>query len=381
MAVRGIRTTLSRTAPAIAALVISVSVTVGLGIMIDSFRGTLIDWLDGTLQADIYVSLPGPQASRASGTLSASLIQDFISTDNVVGYSTYRAVDVIRDGDTYRLVALGLDQRGEDAFDFQSGDPDAIMRDFQAGRGAIVSEPYAYQRQLAVGDSISLTGEKSSKSLPILGIFYDYGSEQGTIMVSRGLYDTAYDDVGVTSLGLFLDENTQPEEVVSNLLTKVPVGREVTVRSNSSLRSASLEVFDRTFTVTGVLRLLAFIVAFVGVLSALTALQMERTHELGLLRASGLTSAQLKRLVIGQSGLMGFIAGVLAIPVGILLSVVMIQVINKRSFGWSIQMQIDPEVIIQGMVLALFAALLAGIYPALRMANTSPSVALRGTSE
>ncbi|MFL2544414.1 MAG: FtsX-like permease family protein [Longimicrobiales bacterium] len=381
MAVRGIRTTLSRTAPAIAALVISVSVTVGLGIMIDSFRGTLINWLDGTLQADIYVSLPGPQASRASGTLSASLIQDFITTDNVVGYSTYRAVDVIRDGDTYRLVALGLDRRGEDAFDFQSGDPDAIMRDFQAGRGAIVSEPYAYQRQLAVGDSISLTGEKSSKSLPILGIFYDYGSEQGTIMVSRGLYDTAYDDVGVTSLGLFLDENTQPEEVVSNLLTKVPVGREVTVRSNASLRSASLEVFDRTFTVTGVLRLLAFIVAFVGVLSALTALQMERTHELGLLRASGLTSAQLKRLVIGQSGLMGLIAGVLAIPVGILLSVVMIQVINKRSFGWSIQMQIDPEVIIQGIVLALFAALLAGIYPALRMANTSPSVALRGTSE
>ncbi len=255
------------------------------------------------------------------------------------------------------------------------------MRDFQAGRGAIVSEPYAYQRQLALGDSISLTGEKSSKSLPILGIFYDYGSEQGTIMVSRGLYDTAYDDVGVTSLGLFLDENTQPEEVVSNLLTKVPVGREVTVRSNSSLRSASLEVFERTFTVTGVLRLLAFIVAVVGVLSSLTALQMERTHELGLLRASGLTSAQLKRLVIGQSGLMGLIAGVLAIPVGILLSVVMIQVINKRSFGWSIQMQIDPEVIIQGIVLALFAALLAGIYPALRMANTSPSVALRGTSE
>ena len=381
MAVRGIRTTLSRTAPAIAALVISVSVTVGLGIMIDSFRGTLIDWLDGTLQADIYVSLPGPQASRASGTLSASLIQDFISTDNVVGYSTYRAVDVVRGGDTYRLVALGLDRRGEDAFDFQSGDPDAIMRDFQAGRGAIVSEPYAYQRQLAVGDAISLTGEISSKSLPILGIFYDYGSEQGTVMVSRGLYDTAYDDVGVTSLGLFLDENTQPDEVVSNLLTKVPVGREVIVRSNSSLRSASLEVFDRTFTVTGVLRLLAFIVAFVGVLSALAALQMERTHELGLLRASGLTSAQLKRLVIGQSGLMGFIAGVLAIPVGILLSVVMIQVINKRSFGWSIQMQIDPEVIIQGMVLALFAALLAGIYPALRMANTSPSVALRGTSE
>ena len=381
MAARGIRTTLSRTAPAIAALVIAVSVTVGLGIMINSFRGTLINWLDGTLQADIYVSLPGPQASRASGTLSDSLIKDFVSADGVVGYSTYRAVDVIRAEDTYRLVALGLDQRGEGAFDFQSGDSDAIIRDFQLGRGAIVSEPYAYQRQLDVGDSISLAGEKSARSLPILGVFYDYGSEQGTIIVSRDLYNTAYNDDGVTSLGLFLGDSSKSDRVVQDLLDKVPVGREVTVRSNATLRSASLEVFDRTFKVTGVLRLLTFIVAFVGVLSALTALQMERTHELGLLRASGLTPAQLWRLVVGQSGLMGLIAGVLAIPVGILLSVVMINVINKRSFGWSIQMQIDPEVIIQGIALAFFAALLAGIYPAFRMANTSPSVALRRIGE
>jgi putative ABC transport system permease protein len=361
--------------------VIAVSVTVGLGIMINSFRGTLINWLDGTLQADIYVSLPGPQASRASGTLSDSLIKDFVSADGVAGYSTYRAVDVIRAEDTYRLVALGLDQRGEGAFDFQSGDSDAIIRDFQLGRGAIVSEPYAYQRQLDVGDSISLAGEKSARSLPILGVFYDYGSEQGTIIVSRDLYNTAYNDDGVTSLGLFLGDSSQSDRVVQDLLDKVPVGREVTVRSNATLRSASLEVFDRTFKVTGVLRLLTFIVAFGGVLSALTALQMERTHELGLLRASGLTPAQLWRLVVGQSGLMGLIAGVLAIPVGILLSVVMINVINKRSFGWSIQMQIDPAVIIQGIALAFFAALLAGIYPAFRMANTSPSVALRRISE
>ena len=381
MAARGIRTTLSRTAPAIAALVIAVSVTVGLGIMINSFRGTLINWLDGTLQADLYVSLPGPQASRASGTLSESLINDFVSADRVVGYSTYRAVDVIRAEDTYRLVALELDQRGEGAFDFQSGDSDAIIRDFQLSRGAIVSEPYAYQRQLDVGDSISLAGEKSARSLPILGVFYDYGSEQGTIIVSRDLYNRAYNDKGVTSLGLFLDDSSKSDRVVQDLLSKVPVGREVTVRSNATLRSASLEVFDRTFKVTGVLRLLTFIVAFVGVLSALTALQMERTHELGLLRASGLTPAQLWRLVVGQSGLMGLIAGVLAIPVGILLSVVMISVINKRSFGWSIQMQIDPQVIIQGIALAFFAALLAGIYPAFRMANTSPSVALRRISE
>lgn len=378
MAARGVGTSLSRTAPAIAALVVAVSVTVGLGVMIQSFRGTLTRWLDGTLRADVYVSVPGPGASRATGTLWPDLIEDFIMHPAVAGYSTYRGIDVVRDDDAFRLVAIALDPRGEAAFDFLDGSRDEILSRFRAGEGVIASEPYVFGRGLERGDSVTLTTERGDRSLPIVGVFYDYGSEQGTVMMARTLYDRLFDDPGVTSLGLFLDEGADSESVVDELLALVPEDRSVVARTNDTLRSASLEVFDRTFQVTAVLRLLAFVVAFVGVLSALAALQLERARELGLLRASGMTPGQLGRLVVTQTGLIGLAAGVLAVPMGIALSAVMIFVVNKRSFGWTLNMQIGPDVLLQAVGLALAGALLAGIYPAWRMARTRPALALRG---
>lgn len=378
MAARGVGTSLSRTAPAIAALVVAVSVTVGLGVMIQSFRGTLVQWLDGTLRADVYVSLPGPGASRATGTLWPDLIEDFIAHPDVEGYSTYRGIDLVREGDAFRLVALELDPRGESAFDFLDGSRERIMDRFRAGEGVIASEPYVFGRGLDVGDSVALATDEGERAIPIVGVFYDYGSEQGTVMMARSLYDQLFDDPGVTSLGLFLEEDADSDVVVGELLAMVGEGRAVIARTNDSLRSASLEVFDRTFQVTAVLRLLAFVVAFVGVLSALAALQLERARELGLLRASGMTPGQLGRLVVTQTGLIGLAAGVLAVPMGLALSVVMIFVVNKRSFGWTLNMEVGPEVLLQAVVLALAGALLAGVYPAWKMARTSPALALRG---
>jgi putative ABC transport system permease protein len=378
MAGRGVGRSLSRTAPAIAALVVAVSVTVGLGVMIQSFRGTLSRWLDGTLQADVYVSLPGPGASRASGTLEPDLIDAFVSHPEVSGHSTYRGRTVIRDDDLFQLIALELDPRGERAFAFLDGRADDIMRRFRAGEGIIVSEPFAYRRALVVGDPVTLSGRDGPWSVPIAGVYRDYGSEQGTVMMTRSLYEEHYQDAGVTSLGLFLSDGADSDSVVHDLMALVPEGRSVVARTNDTLRNSSLNVFDRTFRVTSVLRLLAFIVAFVGVLSALSALQLERAREFGLMRAQGMTPAQLWRLVVTQTGLIGLAAGLLAIPMGLVLSLVMVFVINKRSFGWTLDLLVGPEILVQAVLLGTAAALLAGLYPAWRMASTSPAVALRG---
>jgi len=378
VAARGVVRSLSRTAPAIAALAVAVSVTVGLGVMIQSFRGTLARWLDATLQADIYVSLPGPSASRASGTLPPELIQTFVGHPTVAGHSTYRGVDVVDDLGAFRLVALALDPRGEETFDFLGGDANRIMTAFRRGEGAIVSEPYAFRRGVAAGEAIALPTPAGRQDIPVLGVFYDYGSDQGAVIVSRALYDRYFDDQGVTSLALFLEPGAESETVVGELLARVPTGLTVIARTNDTLRRASLDVFDRTFQVTAVLRLLAFVVAFVGVLSALMALELERARELGAMRAWGLEPAELRRLVLTQTGLMGLVSGALAVPMGLALSAVMIFVINKRSFGWTLDMQVGPAVLAQALGLALVAALLAGVYPAWRMARTSPASALRG---
>ena len=149
------------------------------------------------------------------------------------------------------------------------------------------------------------------------------------------------------------------------------------VRPTGALRRASLEVFDRTFTVTQVLRLLAVGVAFIGVLSALMALQLERARELAVLRATGLTPGQVWGVVTLQTLLLGLFAGLLALPLGVALAGILVHAINRRSFGWTLQLAVAPGQLWQALALALVAAALAGLYPAWRMSRASAAHALR----
>jgi putative ABC transport system permease protein len=377
MAARGVVAAMSRTAPAMAALVVAVSVTVGLGTMISSFRGTVSEWLDGTLQADIYVSVPGLVSSRAQGTLDPEVVARFSRGPGVAGFSTYREATLETPQATTRVIALELDPRGEAAFTFLSGGGGQGFERFRYGDGVFLSEPLAYRRDLSVGDRLFLPTDLGIRSFQVAGIFYDYGSEQGVVMMSRKGYETFWRDRGVTSLGLFVEEGVAVDRVVGELRALAGEGQALSIRSNRALKAASLEIFDRTFAITGVLRLLALSVAFIGVLSALMALQLERGRELGVLRANGLTPGQVWKLVTAQTAIMGLVAGALAVPAGLILAMVMVFVVNKRSFGWTLRLEIGPEILLQAVLLALIGALLAGILPAWRMSRTSPALALR----
>ena len=96
-----------------------------------------------------------------------------------------------------------------------------------------------------------------------------------------------------------------------------------------------------------------------------------------VLRATGVTPGQLSLLTLLQTGLMGLYAGVLSLPLGWLMSRVLIEVINRRSFGWSIETHLPAAALPEAVLLALSAALLAGLYPAWRMRRVQPAQALR----
>lgn len=377
LAARGVTAALSRTAPAVAALVVAVSVTVGLGVMIQSFRSTVVEWLDHTLQADVYVSPPSPVSSRAEGALDPGAVERMSSVGGVAGLSTYRGTELLTADGLLRVVALDLDPRGERAFRFLDGDAATAFPRFRDEGAVLVSEPYAYRNRVGVGDTVRLATDRGPAAFPVAGVFRDYGSERGVVMMARSTWLHVYDDDRVTSLGFFLQDDADVDAVMADLRAAAGGEQALVVRSNRALRDASLEVFDRTFAITAVLRALAFVVAFIGVLSALMALQLERGRELGVLRANGLTPGQVWGLVTTQTGLLGLVAGLLAVPTGLLLAVVMIEVVNRRSFGWTLEMEVGGGLLLQAVGLALAGALLAGLYPAWRMARTSPSLALR----
>jgi len=211
----------------------------------------------------------------------------------------------------------------------------------------------------------------------VLAVFYDYSSDQGSVFISDAVYRDLWDDPRVSAVGLFVAEGQAVDAVVAALQDELAGRPDVLVQSNEALRAGSLEIFDRTFAITSALRLLAVIVAFIGVLSALMSLQLERARELGTLRATGMTRTQLWGLTLLETGLMGATAGLLALPVGYVLAWILVYVINVRSFGWTLAMELRPEYFLQALLVAVGAALLAGIYPAIQMSNMEIASAIR----
>lgn len=381
MAARGVVASLSRTAVAIAALAVAVSVTVGVGVMVDSFRGTVESWLQGALSADVYASPTGTAGGAAAfdtAPLPPEMEERFAAVEGVAEVRTVRRAEVDGPGrEPTRLVALELGEGAFRALDLRAGDRDEAWRLFRTGRGLVVSEPYAYHRRLAPGDEVVLNTAAGPHAFRVAAVYASYASDRGVALVERETYRHLWDDRSLSGLSVNLAPGASAAEVIPRLRRAAGSDWELEIRPSGELRRASLEIFDRTFLITGVLRLLAGVVAFIGVVSALMALQLERARELGVLRANGLTPGQVWRLVTSQTGLMGLAAGILSLPVGLVLAAVMVFVINRRSFGWSLEMTVDPLLLVEALALALGAALLAGLYPAWKMSRTPPAVALR----
>ena len=377
MAARSVERTLSRTGIAVAALTVAVAATVGVGVMVESFRGTVEGWLTHTLRADVYVQPPGGIARRAESDLDPRVVDLMRSAPGVEAVATIRRTEVESEFGRARLIAVDPTDETERAYRFVDGEAPAIWASLRAEPGVIVSEPYQYRHRVGVGDSLPLLTDRGRRAFPVRGVFYDYGSGRGTVVMARSSYERFYDDRGISGAAAVAAPEVSAERVAEWIRERAGSIQQVSVRSNRALREASLRIFDRTFTITSVLRLLAIAVAFVGIVSALMALQLERRRELAIMRANGLTRGQLGGLVTIQTGLTGLLAGLFAIPLGLVLAYGLVFVINKRSFGWTLELVVGGDLLLQGVLIGLVAALLAGAYPAYVMRRVDPAEVLR----
>ncbi len=366
---------ISRTGVAIAALMIAVAATIGMNLMIDSFRVTVEQWLNTTLQADIYVSLAGDKPARDKAAKDSQLKAAITELAEVEEVSTVLHTQVAAGGMPVKVSAFELTEASKNGFVFKQAFDAELWRAFEEQQTVIVTEPYAYHNKVKAGDTIALQTAEGLQDFKILGIYYDYSGDRGRLAMSRTQYLHYWPDLGYTGIGVYSIAGSDLNALESRLRDRLPQGLEL--KSNRAIFDASMQVFDETFLITETLRWLAAGIAFVGVFGALMALQFERTRQLGILRAIGMTPGQLTGLICTETGLMGLTAGLIAIPVGLLVAYVLIYIVYLRSFGWTMAFHLNSAVLIQGLLLAIFAALLAGILPAYRMARTQPADALR----
>ena len=375
MAARGVVASLSRTGVAMSALAIAVAATVGVTVMIGSFRDTVAAWLATSLQADVYVSSPSLVGNRPDATLPPSLLARLRAAPGVAHAGTSRVARVNVDGARTALVTIDPPRAAARAFRFADGRADDAWAAFTAG-DVFVSEPLAYRRGLGVGQRLRVRSDRGDVTLRVAAVVRDYGSSEGVILIARSAYDRLWDDRAISSIAIYAMPGLAPAELVRTLRLAAG-GDEVLIRPSATIREASLAIFDRTFAVTGVLRLIVTVVAFVGVLAAVMALELDRGRELAVLRAQGVTPGEVWRLVTAQTGLLGLVAGLAAIPVGLALAALLVFVINRRAFGWTLDFALTAAPLAQALGLALAAAVLAGLYPAWRLSRRPLAAALR----
>ncbi|NNJ65512.1 MAG: ABC transporter permease, partial [Xanthomonadales bacterium] len=370
MAVAGIATSLSRTGVAIVALAVAVSATIGVSVMVDSFRGSVNAWLEQTLQADIYFGVE-------RGTLDPDLVSELVALPGIEAFSTGRRAWLEDGNGRTRVFVVQMAPGGYAGTEILDADPGEVWATFEADDVVLVSESYAYMNRVARGDVVPLRTDSGKRDFRVAAVYQSFDIDASALLMSRAIYDRHWSDPGIGSVGLYLDPQANVDELIATLKLKSAGRQELRINSNVKIRELSLQIFDRTFVITDILYWLALGVAIIGILGAMLALQLERAREFAVLRALGMTPAQLGGMITLQTGMIGLLSGLAAVPLGIIMAYMLIEVVNRRAFGWQIDMSVEPGILLSSVLLAVAAALLAGIYPALRAARSQPALAMR----
>ncbi len=377
LAARSLAGSLSRTSVVVAALATAIAMMASVGIMVGSFRETVASWLDIQLRADIYVRPAAPAAAGLYPPLPAATAPLLASTPGVAAVDLFHGVEILFRGQRTTLGAGDLEiVRRYGRLRFLSGeDRDAILRSLPHRDRVIVSEPFANKFGVNPGDKIPLRIGPAPVTFEIAGVFYDYSSSQGLAIVDNSTLLKYLPNQPATNAAVYLAPGADAETALQSIRRRaIPLG--VTVAPNAELRRASLAVFDRTFAITWALEAIAIAVAMLGAANALLAVVLDRRREIGVLRYLGASTRQTRRMILAEAALLGLLALVEGAALGFALSLLLIYVVDKQSFGWTIQFHPPGALLAAAMALVWGVTVMAALYPARIAARLNPLEAM-----
>ncbi len=369
---------LHRNGVTIAALVTALAMLVGISVMVFSFRQTVHTWLDQSVRADLFVTSASNLRTSLRETLLPEVMARAAADPGIAACDTYREIKVTL-GD--RLVKLSSTRfeisGGRTNVPFRHGDSRAL---FQAAEGtdqAFVTEPLARKFGVREGDTLRLDAPAGPVALRITGIFSDYTSDGGVILIDRETYRRHWRDDSLNSLALYLRPGASLDAVQARLRDQLAPYGDLIVYSNRQLRDQVFAIFDQTFAVTNLLEVVGLIVSGIGIFLNLLILVAERRREIGILRAIGAGRGQVFAILLNEAGLLGAVGAVIGLAAGLALAAVLSDVINVAFFGWTIGWA-TPWVFLLTLPLAVIAtAVVAGWGPARQAAGWTLAEAVK----
>lgn len=373
LAARSLTAALARSSVVVAALATAIAMMASVGIMVGSFRETVLVWLDTQLRADLYLR---PAARAGAGlypALSPEVPKIVAAAAGIEAMDVFRAMEFRYRGERATLGAGEIEiVRRYGRLRFLPGENrDAILRSLPGQDRCIVSEPFANKHGVRAGDRLDLPLGGRTVPITVAGIYYDYSTSQGYVILDRSTLLRYLPASPPTNVALYLRPGTDPQAVRHDLERRLAAYR-VVVAPNQALRRDAIVIFDRTFAITYALEAVAIVVAMLGAANSLLALVLDRRREMGLLRYLGASGAQIRRMVLLEAGFIGFLGAIVGLALGLVLSLLLIFVVNKQSFGWTIQFHPPVELLAGALLLIWCATVLAGLYPARVASRLNP---------
>ncbi|TRZ99709.1 MAG: ABC transporter permease, partial [Nitrospiraceae bacterium] len=301
-----------RNAVAVSALMVGLALMIGVSAMIHSFRLTVDLWLEQTVKADLIVAPPTWLGAGPVGALPESMRGRLETIPGVTAVDSYRDVRMeFRDAPVVVVARDLLLHAKHSRYLFMEGDSPTVLAETVRKDQIIVSETFARQFKLGRGDRMTLPGPQGPVEFTIAGRFYDYSTDGGKVVLDRALYARLWGDRSATVFPVYLEPGADPEAIRRMVPERLHGGPPVIILTNGELKREVLRIFDQTFAITYALEIIAVTVALLGIANTLLSGILERKRELAVLRAIGGTPAQVGRLILWESGLLGLAGTIL----------------------------------------------------------------------
>jgi putative ABC transport system permease protein len=357
------RLQLSGLSLALMALLLALAVNVGVGTMVEGFSKTFTGWLDGRLAAEVYLS--------AANDRQATEIKTWLGhRPEVEAILPNGSADVQIGGWPVEIVGFADHATYRDHWPLLRSTAGA-WDELRSGDAALVSEQLARRLKLDLGDQIEVPSPNGNWPVQVVAIYADYGNPKGQIRVNIDALLRRFPEIPQTRFGLRV-----APAAVGGLIAALHQefgldGRNLA--DQSTVRTESLRIFNRTFAVTTALNGFTLGVAGVALLTSLLTLSNSRLPQLAPLWAIGITRRRLAGIELLKTMSVAFITALLAVPLGLLVAWCLIAIVNVKAFGWRLPFYVFPLQLLQLMGVAMLASLLAALLPILRLLRMQPA--------
>jgi putative ABC transport system permease protein len=378
VAADNLQSALSRSSVAAASLMTGVAMVVSVAIMIASFKHTVNTWVDQTVKGDLIVSAADPASGVSAVPLPESLARALTDIDGVAEVDALRVLSLPYRG---RLIALNVGDLDVFArhteYPFLEGRAAEVFAEVTHRDSVIVSENFRHRFGLGRGDTLTLPTPQGPRPFRIAGVSLDYSSDQGTVVMHWGIFRRYWTEPAVDSVAVFLQAGASLERVAAEIRRRFGSEHRLFLFSNQAFKAEIYGLVEQSFAITYALEVIAVVIGILGIANALYTSVLERQREIAVLRALGAFRRQIRRILVVESGLLGVLGVAIGSVCGGGLSLILIYVINRQSFGWTLRFDFPAWAIAVDLTVIFLAALAAGIWPAYRASQVRLTEQLR----